>query len=399
MAANRQSIFESLTINLEHDIDEQYQYQPGEIIRGKICLHLFRSTLVQTVFLTITGEAICAWEDEYGGQMQSSENYIDATQAVFNEKGKACYLDKGNHEFPFEYQLPENIPSSFIGKFGSVTYILKAVVQGEKPGETSIATEPFLVMRKYILPEETAEPKELSVAKTYFAMCSWGKVKANIGLNQTGFVPGDDIMLQAEVHNRSPVRITAIQGALIMISNYRAQKNVSSFRQIVNKRRDDFELLDGDSRRWQNVRINIPAYVPESRLDCCDIIDLRYIFQYRVELAGGKELKIEVPLLIGANPKGLSIPENRDDTVNTHWTMGPRALAKQHMEDLRELQNKWTVESPEFRQDNTQVVNPLFRQDSEKLRNGDKPYHQKSRKMSDEFDDIDPDYHHRHTKM
>lgn len=36
MAAARQSPFESVTINLEHDIDEQYQYQPGEIIRGKI---------------------------------------------------------------------------------------------------------------------------------------------------------------------------------------------------------------------------------------------------------------------------------------------------------------------------------------------------------------------------
>jgi hypothetical protein len=36
MAVAKQSPFESVTINLEHDIDEQYQYQPGEIIRGKI---------------------------------------------------------------------------------------------------------------------------------------------------------------------------------------------------------------------------------------------------------------------------------------------------------------------------------------------------------------------------
>jgi len=34
--AQKISSFENVTINLEHDIDEQYQYQPGEIIRGKI---------------------------------------------------------------------------------------------------------------------------------------------------------------------------------------------------------------------------------------------------------------------------------------------------------------------------------------------------------------------------
>lgn len=397
MAAPRQSNLESLMISLEHDIDEQYQYQPGEIIRGKICIHLHRSTLVQTVFLTITGEGVCTWEDEDFGQIQSSENYIDATQAVFDAQGEARYLDKGFHDLPFEYQLPENIPSSFIGKFGSVTYILKAIVQGEKPGETTIATEPFLVMRKYTLPDETAESKEINIAKTYFSVCSWGKVKATVTLNRTGFVPGEDIYLQADVQNRSPLRVTAIQASLMMISNYHAQKNVATYRQVVNKRRDDFELLDGDSRKWQNVRIGIPAYVPESFLGCCDIIDLTYSFQFRIELSGGKELRTEIPITIGANPKGLEIPAELDNNVNIHWTMGPRALVKQQLEDQRELENKWTIESPEFRADNTQVFNPLYRQESEKVSNGDKPRNQKQRKKNDDTDDLEaePDYRHR----
>jgi len=35
MAGQAKSV-ESTVIQLEHDIDEQYQYQPGEIIRGNI---------------------------------------------------------------------------------------------------------------------------------------------------------------------------------------------------------------------------------------------------------------------------------------------------------------------------------------------------------------------------
>ncbi|XP_060551925.1 arrestin domain-containing protein 17-like [Ruditapes philippinarum] len=390
MAVAKQSPFESVTINLEHDIDEQYQYQPGEIIRGKIVIHLHRSTLVESVYLTITGEGICAWEEEYVGALESKEIYIDASQAIFDAEGLARYLEKGFHQFPFEYRLPDNVPSSFIGKFGSVTYILKAIVQGERQGDTTIATEPFLVMRKYLLPDELSEPLKTKLAKTYFSMCSWGKVNADIHLNRTGFVPGEDICLQAEVQNHSPLRITAIQAGLLMESTYRAQKNIIAYKQIVNKRRDDYELIDGDGRRWQNVRIGIPAYVPESFLEGCDIIDLSYKFQFRIELSSGKELKTEIPITVGANPRGLELPgPERKDDVNIHWTMGPRDLAKQQMEEQREM-SAWTIASPEFR-DREQVMNPLFRNESEKLSNGDRP-HVGNAHNEDSYDEIAPDY-------
>lgn len=391
MAAAKQSPFESVTINLEHDIDEQYQYQPGEIIRGKIGIHLHRSTLVQSVYLTITGEGICAWEDEYSRALESRENYIDATQAVFDAEGLARYLDKGYHNFPFAYELPDNIPSSFIGKFGSVTYILKAVVEGERSSDTTIATEPFLVMRSYPLPEELSQPQQIKIAKTFFSMCSWGKVKADIELDRTGFVPGEDLCLQAEIRNHSPLRITAIQAGLLMESIYHAQKNLISYKQIVNKRRDDYELLEGDGRRWQNVRVNIPAYVPESSLQSCDIIDLSYKFQFRIELSSGKEFKTEIPITIGSNPKGLALPGKNSENVNIHWTMGPRDLARQQIEEQRE-RNAWSVASPEFR-DREQVKNPLYRQESEKLRNGDSPVlKQRGHDQPDLEDNIEPDY-------
>lgn len=314
-------------------------------------------------------------------------------QAVFDAEGLARYMDKGYHYFPFAYELPDNIPSSFIGKFGSVTYILKAVVEGDKQTDTTIATEPFLVMRKFPLSEEMSEPCKIKIAKTFFSMCSWGKVKADIDLERTGYVPGEDICLQAEVRNHSPLRITAIQAGLLMESVYRAQKNIISYKQIVNKRRDNYELIEGDGRRWQNVRVNIPAYVPETSLQCCDIIDLSYKFQFRIELSSGKEVKEEIPITIGANPKGLALPGpgKNSENVNIHWTMGPRDLARQQIEDQREM-NAWSVASPEFR-DKEQVMNPLFRQESEIVKNGDRPFLEKTHQDNDDSDnELEPDY-------
>ena len=37
-------------------------------------------------------------------------------------------IGAGNHEYPFQFQLPENIPSSFVGEYGRIVYSIKAVV-------------------------------------------------------------------------------------------------------------------------------------------------------------------------------------------------------------------------------------------------------------------------------
>ena len=383
------SSFESLQIQLEHDIDEQYQYQPGEIIRGKICIHLHRSTLVQQIYVSIFGEGVVSWDDPYLGTFQASENYLDSSKVILDRTQQTPeLLDRGFHDLPFEYQLPEDIPSSFIGKYGSVTYILKAVVQGERTGDTSIATEPFLVLRGYLLPERVYKPIERKLEKRYWSLCSTGKVKVVLGLNQTGFVPGEDLYIQAEIQNHSPLRITAIQASVIMNSEYFAQKDSIPFRQIVNKRRDDYELIDGDGRLWQNVRIAIPPYIPESNLEFCDIINVAYTFQFRVELSGGQELRTEIPILLGAKPKGLEVPADKLNNINTHWTMGPKDLARNGVPEFNGIDQRhesWDVGAPEFRQD-TEVKNPLYRLDSQ---------HKKSKHghKHDHFDNLEEKHH------
>lgn len=383
-----QTSFESLTITLEHDIDEQYQYQPGEIIRGKICIHLHRSTLVQTIYISIFGEGVVSWDDPYLGTFQASENYLNASKVILDTTHeRPQLLERGFHDFPFEYQLPEELPSSYIGKYGSVTYILKAVVQGERTGDTSIATEPFLVLREYTLPEKVYNPYERKMEKRYWSLCSTGKVKVIVGLNKTGFVPGEDMFVQAEIQNRSPLRITAIQASVVMNSTYFAQKDCIPFRQIVNKRRDDYELIEGDGRRWQNVRIAIPPYIPESRLEFCDIINVVYTFQFRVEMSGGQELRMEVPIYLGARPKGLEVPADKQYNVNSHWTVGPKDLARNGIHDFNEMEDRqeWSAGAPEFRQPDTQVKNPLFRIEShKKSKHGHK---------HDHFDDLDEKFH------
>ncbi len=304
------SAVESFEINLEHDIDEQYQYEPGENLRGHVLLVLTHTIKVKAVQVQLKGEASVSWEDErqkQGSTFRADETYIDVTQNLIQAlSGESITLEKGKHRFPLEYTLPLNLPSSFIGKFGSITYVVKATMKEDKKFglSTLITSEPFLVLRKLDLTKEghLLQAYEVDESKRLWgalAFCVSGKVTVNLKVNKTGHLPGEDIFMDAEISNDSPRIVKAVQASIIMHSTFHAKNQTRHNIQIVNKKRDEWEMSYGEGRRWKGVRLTIPPYIPESRLDGCDIIDIRYEMLFRAEISGSNELKITIPITIG----------------------------------------------------------------------------------------------------
>ena len=296
-------------INLEHDIDEQYQYEPGEMLRGHVVLRVNGPTKVKAIVVQIKGEATVSWEDEVDSSKKyhAEETYIDhATNLLQAPSGDSITIERGQHTYPIKFILPPNLPSSFIGKYGSVTYVVKATLKEDKKFglSTMITSEPFLVLRKLNLDEnpELQRGVEKTADKRLWGavcFCISGKVSATLTMNKTGHLPGEDIFMDAEISNSSPRTIRVVQAAIIMHSKFNARSKVRSHSQMVNKKRDDWEMDYGEGRRWKNVRLTIPPYIPESRLDGCDIIDISYELLFKVEIAGDNELQISVPVVVG----------------------------------------------------------------------------------------------------
>ncbi|CAG5133557.1 unnamed protein product [Candidula unifasciata] len=332
------SALEELKIVLQHDIDEQYQYQPGEIIRGNIVIKLSRPTAVRTVTLKVCGEGNVSWKTDDGDVFQAQESYVDAAKTIVDTANQdPLSLPRGTHQFSFDYLLPENIPSSYIGKYGNVTYTMRVTVNGVNSIDTSISSEPFLVLRESPLPGKVNQPIMLATQKRLWASCTFAKLHINVSLDRQGGVPGEDIFINAELKNFSRRAVTAMQAALIMKSTYRAKNNSIDFRQI--------------GRRWTFARLTLPPYIPESKLERCDIIELDYFFQFKVELSGGSDVTLEAPLLIGSKPQGLEIPadEKLGLKINRQWTI------------QTEYNDGWGVEIvPEMRPEDAVIANPLF---------------------------------------
>ncbi|CAH1787862.1 unnamed protein product [Owenia fusiformis] len=317
---------EKFEISLEHDIDEQYQYQPGETLRGAITIRLAGTIRVKIIQIQIKGEASVSWDMEnveQSGmeQFRSEQTYVDVSQPLITTiDGESMVLDEGNHAFPFEYELPANIPSSFIGKYGSITYVVRATLkEAQQIGlGTLITSEPFLVLRTLDLARDTRLLKPISekIEKRFWGFCISGKVSVFIRVNRRGHVPGEDIFIDADITNSSPRIVRALQASLVMRSEFHAKRRMREFQQVVNRKRDEWEMTSGEGRRWRNVRLTIPPYIPESLLSGCDIMEITYELVFVVEISGDKTLNLVVPITIGTEGSLLRRGTYRDEENN-----------------------------------------------------------------------------------
>ncbi|ESO09472.1 hypothetical protein HELRODRAFT_190510 [Helobdella robusta] len=299
-------------IHLDHDIDEKYQYEPGEPLSGNIVLVLGEDLFIKSIKVQIRGEAMVGLDDEDANKspetsLRASEIYVDDIVSVFDEQ-KPTTLPRGNHSFPLNYVLPTNLPSSFIGKLGSITYVIKATVKQGFENQVSIGSnitsEPFLVLRQHDLKKypELFRPKHVRLTKSStcsFLFCNKGKLEAEFQVYKTGFLPGEDILINAQINNDYPSSIIAAQAILFLNSYFHAKNRSQQNNQIVNKKVDSLPIDYGAERTWTDFRLPVPPFIPESRLDGCVLIDIEYMLHFRLEFDDGDCAEAKIPVVIG----------------------------------------------------------------------------------------------------
>nr|KAG5704318.1 hypothetical protein BaRGS_012627 [Batillaria attramentaria] len=263
---------EDLILHFEYDENREKQfYIPGETIRGTILLHLRMGLRVRSMSLLILGGAAVSWEVQGKVKMYSArEEYLQGNVVLEPEDGSA----------------------------------------------TTITSEPFMVLRRPPLPPHTFSDWEMKKSKSLFGLCTTGQIKLYCRISRTAAIPGEVIYVNAEVSNWSPRGITLIQAAVIMESTYHARNTDSKnnkivFRQILNKRLDVFDVVTLRGRRaWRVVldavflRLAVPPYLADSGLEECSIIDVKYLFEFRVQIEGRDDLVVQTPLYVGGHPIG-----------------------------------------------------------------------------------------------
>ena len=143
-------------VNIE---DPKGFFYPGEVIAGRITVMFDEATKVKKITLKFKGDSRVEWTTGSGDQQQSHSNhevYFDNSLLLVEppKPDKYIILQPGEFHYPFQFQLPPNLPpSASIGKDGGIGYVhyFMEINIFTKPQNMKdrIASIPFLVrMRK-----------------------------------------------------------------------------------------------------------------------------------------------------------------------------------------------------------------------------------------------------------
>jgi len=311
--------FDILLHNVDNDDDDEYQYQPGDRLRGDIILVVSSPLQVSSVAVELRGEASATWKaaDKHtdrlrkasattaanGGEAcsrwyEASELYIDERNDILLDD----VLQPGEHRFPMSFQLPAGLPTSFRGKFGGVSYVLRASFVDQ----TSMLASRSLVASRYVVnwpivvrrpssqdAQSQVHPVTVKLQRRLFAsapfICASGLLRVDFTVaGGTAYLLGDDIHVRVRLINDSPRVVVCLDVALVQQCEFRAQRARRRCVALVSRRRDTDARLTpvgyADTARCTNFRLGVPSDLPESRLDGCDIIEVSYELRFAVKV-------------------------------------------------------------------------------------------------------------------
>ncbi|KAI1235210.1 hypothetical protein IHE44_0002848 [Lamprotornis superbus] len=229
----------------------------------------------------------------------------------------------GRHEFPFSFQLPqEPLVTSFTGKYGSIQYYVKAVLERPAVPDQSVQTELQIISHIDVSSPALLTPvlrsQEKMVGCWFFTS---GPVSLSAKIERKGYCNGEAIPIYAEIENCSS-RLIVPKAAIFQTQTYLASGKTKTFRQMVANVRGN-HIASGSTDTWNGKTLKIPPVSP-SILDCC-IIRVEYSLAVYIHIPGAKKLMIEMPLVIGTIPCiGFS---SRNSSITSQFSMDMSWLA------------------------------------------------------------------------
>ncbi|KAL8565299.1 hypothetical protein ACOMHN_001197 [Nucella lapillus] len=131
--------------------------------------------------------------------------------------------------------------------------------------------------------------------------CRSGPITAVLALSQRGFVPGETIHINAEIANTSRRKMAGSSVELLMTVLYHTPtKSRAMTQQVMKVKRGPIPA--GVSDVWEEEKMVIPP-LPPSGLNGCNIIDVKYTLELRVDPVGPAfELNVPLEVILGTVP-------------------------------------------------------------------------------------------------
>ncbi|XP_067417240.1 arrestin domain-containing protein 2 isoform X3 [Emydura macquarii macquarii] len=281
-------------------------HRGGELLSGQVVLELGRALRLRALEVCARGLASAHWLESRSlgtntvySEHRAAQPYLRQRRQLVRDNGDVTVLQAGKHEFPFVFQLPETLATSFEGKHGSVRYWVKAklhrpwsVVKKAKKEFTVI--EPIDINTPALLAPQAGVKEKL--ARAWY--CNRGQVSVTAKIDRKGYTPGEVIPIFAEIDNCS-TRTIVPKAAIIQTQTFIARGTKKQKKSVVASITGD-SIAAGKREVWHGRALKIPPVGPS--ILQCRIIRVEYALKVCVAIPGTSNLLLELPLVIGTVP-------------------------------------------------------------------------------------------------
>ncbi|CAL8279720.1 unnamed protein product [Boreogadus saida] len=325
-------------------------FSGGDQISGRVVVEVTEEVRVRSLNIHARGVAKVRWTESRntGANTAYTQNYTEEVEylnhydnLIGEERDDESpdegftVLCTGVHEFAFSLNLPQMpLATSFEGKHGSVRYWVKAELQ--RPWLLPVKVKKEFIVFEHIdintplLLAPQAGTKEKTLCCWF---CASGPISISAKIERKGYTPGESIQIFAEVENCSS-RVVVPKAALYQTQTFYAKGKGKQIQQLVSNLRGD-PLAQGKSQSWEGKSLKIPPVSP-SIIDC-PIIRVEYALVVYVDVPGGLNLNLSLPLVIGTIP--LHACSSRTSSIssqtsNLRWSLQERPEAPPDYSDL-----------------------------------------------------------------
>ena len=232
-----------------------------------------------------------------------------------DEEGSVLHV--GSHMFPFQFQLPPNIPSSFESRVGSVRYellgrVVTEIIRKDHMVELDIPVIQVIDINNRPL---LVVPQSVHVHKRCWNFpCTISNVSMTVNISRTGFCIGEDIPLNIHLENfsRNEIMITACLKQKII---YTAKKNRRQYDRATVVRVNSHRFSGQTSTIWPtNLRVPLEEAISQDY----ELINITYSIKVVAFVAWGQKLVAKIPVTIGNIPFGESLVEEEIQNSRDH---------------------------------------------------------------------------------
>ncbi|XP_049831378.1 arrestin domain-containing protein 17-like isoform X3 [Schistocerca gregaria] len=203
-------------------------YFPGQVVRGEVELYLNEPLSFSVIITSISGIATIKTHGTEGSPQRNKR-----VRVYFEKVFQFCSLsdgvnnknplwNEGSHKYNFTYKLPKGIPSSFESPDGHVRYKICAFVDAAETQNQNLTDMRFFCVNSVLNLNginKISSPKTVFKHDELSCLCiRFRTVSVVLSLMKRGFVPGENIVINAVVYNGTSSVIPRVEAKLVQFT-------------------------------------------------------------------------------------------------------------------------------------------------------------------------------------